>query len=161
MVLGKLVFLCKSHIGHIASGARFSSNALAKIIYNDEMKTRPLILLDRPRTVSRKDPVKYFDELEDAYFDACFFEQLARYALLQGFSKLERPSRDGPLAAKRFAAPADQQRAAVINDDAADADDGTLRIFAGGSHFRKFALERFTIEAAAPRIRVDLGQRGI
>ena len=78
MVLAKLVFLCKSHIGHIASGARFSANALAKIIYNDEMKARPVILLDRPRTVSRKDPVKHFNKFEDAHFDACFFEQLAR-----------------------------------------------------------------------------------
>jgi hypothetical protein len=109
----------------------------------------------------RKDPVKHFNEFKYAHDEPCFFKQLTRYAFLQRFAELQRTPWNGPLAPERLAAPPNQQRAPIFNDYASDTNYRTLGIFAGGGHFRNSALARFTIEAAAPRISVDLGQRGI
>jgi hypothetical protein len=161
MVLTKFVFPGKSHVGHIASSARFPADTLTQIIHNDEMKAGLRFSLRRPRYVVRKYPVKDFNELEDAHLKTSFFVQFACNALLKRFPELQCPSWYRPFAAERFAAAANQQSAAVVDDHAADTDDGALGIFAAGGHFRNSAPERFTIEGAAPRIRVDLGQRGI
>lgn len=115
------------------------------------MKTRRTIHLCRWRPSVRKYPVKHFNKLEHTHFNPCFFEQLARHALLERFSKFQRPSGNGPFATKRLTAAADKQCAAILNNYTADTDDGTLGKFAGGSHFRKSALERSTIETAATR----------
>ena len=80
--------------------------------------------------VLRKDPVKDFDEIQHANFEAGFFPEFARHALLKGFSEFERAARDGPLAKQGFAAPTDEQSPAIFDDYAADTDDGTLGIFA-------------------------------
>lgn len=113
------------------------------------------------KLVRRKYPVKNFYKIQHSDFQACLFQQLTSHALLQGFPKLEGPARNGPFSTKRFAATAYQQGAAIFDDYAANANNRTLGILAGESHFRNSALGRFTIEAAAPPIRVDLGQRGI
>jgi hypothetical protein len=156
-----LVLSGESHVGHIASSARFSADALTQIIHNDEMKAGLRFSLRSPRCVIRKYPVKDFNEVEDAHLKASFFAQFARNALLERFPELQCPAWYRPFAAERFAAAANQQSAAVVDDHAADTDDGALGIFAAGGHFRNSAPVRFTIEGAAPRIRVDLGQRGI
>ena len=161
MILTKLVLTRKSHVGDVASRACFPVDPLAQVIHNDEMKAGLLFPLRRLRPIVKKYPVKYLNELKHPHAEPCFFAQLARHALLQGFPELESPSRDRPFPAQRLAAAPDEQRTSILNDHAANADDRALGIFAGGGHFRKSALERFTIEAAAPRIRVDLGQRGI
>jgi hypothetical protein len=161
MILSELVLTSESHIRHIASCARLSANSLTQVIHNDEMKTGTGFRACKRRAVLRKDPVKHFNEFKHAYNDAGFFAQLTRYARLQRFPDLQRTSWNRPLAAKRLAAPPDQQRAPIFNDHASNAHYRTLGIFARGGHFRISALARFTIEAAAPRIRVDLGQRGI
>jgi len=159
--LTKLVLTRKSHVGHVTSDAWFSADALAQIIHNDEMKAGPLLSLGRPRAVVRKYPVKDFNEVEDAHLEPCLFAQLTRNALLERLPELQSPSRDGPFPAQGLATAADEHSAAIFDDHAANADDRTLGIFTGGGHFRNSAPERFTIQAAAPRIRVDLGQRGI
>src|SRR5580658_1551942 len=161
MVLTEFIFACKRYVRHIASSARLSPNPLAQIIHNHEVKTRMKFRARKRHAVLRKDPVKHFNKLKHAHNEAGFFQQLTCYALLERLAELQRPSWNGPLAAERFAAPPDQQRSPIVNDHAANTDYGTLGIFAGGGHFRSSALARFTIEAAAPRIQVDLGQRGI
>jgi hypothetical protein len=161
MVLTELILSRESHIRHIASGLRLSANPLAQIIHNDEMKTRAQFRASKRQALFRKDPVKHFNEFKYAHDEPCFFKQLTRYAFLQRFAELQRTPWNGPLAPERLAAPPNQQRAPIFNDYASDTNYRTLGIFAGGGHFRNSALARFTIEAAAPRIRVDLGQRGI
>jgi hypothetical protein len=49
---------------------------------------------------------------------------------LQRFSEFKRPSRYGPLAAKRFAPAANQQSAAIVNNHPAHSDDGAFGVFA-------------------------------
>ena len=149
MVLPKLVFASKNHVGDIASSARFPAHALAQIVHNDEMKAKPRLSPGRQRASVRKYPIKNFNELKYAHLKASFFAQFASNALLEGFSELQCPAWNGPLATERLAAAADQQSTAMVNDHAANADDGTLGVFAGGSQFRKSALVRFTIQAAA------------
>jgi|SRR5580692_2254013 hypothetical protein len=161
MVLTELALSRESHIRHIASRARFSASPLAQIIHNHEMKTRTGFRAPNRGAFCRKDPVKDLNELKHAHNKPCFFKELTCYALLERFAELERPSWNGPLAAERFAAPPDEQCSPILNDHAANTDYGTFGIFAGGGHFRSSALARFTIEAAAPRISVDIGQRGI
>jgi hypothetical protein len=161
VVLRKLVFAGKSHVGDIAPSAGFPPDALAQIIYNDEMKARAAPVLCSLREFVRKNAVKNLNELKYSHVNPCFFAQLTHNALLQGFSELKCSARDRPFAAEGLAASANQQSAAILDDHATNAYDGTLGIFAGRGHFRKFTPEQFTIQAAAPRIRVDLGQRGI
>ena len=157
----KFVFTGKNHVGDIACSPRFAANALTQIVHNDEMKAGPLLALRRRRAIARKYPVKNFNEFKYAHLQASFFAQFASNALLERFPELQCSTRYGPFATERLAAAADEQSAAVVDYDAADTDDRTLGVFARGSQFRKSALERFTIEAAAPCISVDLPQRGI
>lgn len=131
MVLTELALTGESHIRHIATCARLSANALAQVIHNDEMKAGMGLRACKRRVAIRKDPVKDLNELKHAHNEPCFFKQLTRYALLQRFSELQRPSRYGPFAAERFAAAANQQRTPIVNDHATNADYGTLGIFAG------------------------------
>jgi hypothetical protein len=131
MILTELALTRKSYFRHIASSARLSTNALAQVIHNDKMKAGVGLRACKRRAILRKDPVKHFNELKHAHNEACFFKQLTRYALLQRFSELQCPSRNGPLAAERFATAANQQRAPIVNDYASNTDYWTLGIFAG------------------------------
>src|SRR5580658_6789042 len=131
MVLTELVLTGESHIRHIASRARLSANPLAQVIHNHEMKAGVSLSTGKRCAVLRKDPVKNFNELKHADNETCFLKQLTRYPFLQRLPELQRPSRNGPLAAERFAAAANQQRAPIVNDYAANADYRTLRVFAG------------------------------
>lgn len=161
MIWSKLALVRKRHVGYVASRTWLSADALAQIIHNHEMKTRPASTPRRSLSFSREDPVEHFNQIQHAHDDSRFFQQLARHSFLQRFSQLQRPSRYRPLASQRFAPSPDQQRSTILDYYSADTNHRTLRIFTGKCHFRNSAWRRFTIEAAAPPLRFELARRGI
>lgn len=78
------------------------------------------------------DTVDDFDDGDGLDEEAGFFLNFAANALLQSLAELERPSGQRPLALERRVAALDEENAVLMEDDGSDADDGTVRILAGG-----------------------------
>src|SRR5262249_4559494 len=133
MKFGEFFFFCEKHIGNVASGAGLAADAFTEIVQDDIVKARPPEGFGSRSTVRGVDPVEDLNQLDDANHDAGFFQQFTGDALFKAFSQFEGPARDRPLAAERLASTANQQRAAAINDHAADAHYGLFGVLSGRS----------------------------
>src|SRR5436309_1590237 len=145
MILAKLVFPRPRHVNHVASRAQLAAGSFAEIVHNHVVVFRALPLASVPG-IGGKNPLEDLDHLEHAHREPGLFAKLARATLHKRFAQLERASRNRPLAAQRFAAAADQQRAPVLDHDAADADYRTLR---------KFPRRRHCVDRSAVTHKVD------
>src|SRR6266566_4840462 len=162
MILGKLVFPRQRHVDDVASRAQLAAGSFAEIIHNHVVVFGALPLASVPG-IGGKNPLEDLDHLEHAHRQAGLFSKLARAALHKRFPQLERASRNRPLAAQRFAAAADQQRAAVLDHDAADADYRTLRKFPRRWHSDSPARPRTTprLRSLLPRSAQELTSRAV
>ena len=70
-------------------------------------------------------------------FQAGLFLQLAPHAFRQVLTEFEHAAGNGPLALQRLAAAANQESPPTVDNDSADADDGTIWIFAPHLFARK------------------------
>lgn len=85
VIPGEFVLCREDDIGHIAAGARFAADSFAKIVRDNEMESRLGFRSIRSRVILRKDAVEDFDEVQDADFEAGFFAEFTRHALLKRF----------------------------------------------------------------------------
>src|SRR5712691_7652252 len=125
MILLELALARQRHVNHVAPRAQLAAGSFAEIIYDHVVVPRALPLASVPG-IGGENPLEDFDHLEHAHREPGLFTELARATFYQRFAQLELASRNGPLAAQRLAAAPDQQRAAVLDHDAADADYRTL-----------------------------------
>src|SRR5208282_4215309 len=116
----ELVFGGPGDVGDVAAGAGFAGNAFAEVIHNHKVVARASVVFSR----LAEDAFKDLDQFEDADAQAGFLFEFAAGAFFERLAGFESAARDGPLAFERFAAAADEERASVLDDDAADAHDG-------------------------------------
>src|SRR5882757_8917585 len=105
--------------------ARRAGKAFAEIVHNDEMKSR-LSLEVSAWPLFQEYSVEHFGLIQYANFDSRFFQQFTGYTFLQTLSKLQCAARNRPFTEQRFAAAADQQCAALIDNHAPDANYGPI-----------------------------------
>jgi len=122
-------------LGDVTAGAGFAGNSLAEIIDNDKVK------LGGPWSgggfvgVVVVDAVKNFDQIQDTYLQTCFFQQFTGNPLLQRLAEFQRAAGNGPATFQGLAAAANQEGAAVFDNDTANADDRAIGIFSGHACF--------------------------
>lgn len=125
----QFVFPCESDVGSIAARARLSRQAFTEIIDNHVMKPGTTGGSPGKSRVGRENTIEHFYDLQDANLQSGLFLQFPRDTGLQGFAELQSASGNGPMAAKRFAGPANEQSAAFHDNDTANSDHGSFRIF--------------------------------
>src|SRR5207249_1425954 len=125
----QIMFLGEGDVCGIAPGPQLAGNALAQVVNDHEVKARG----GRFRGRLDENAIEHFEKIADADLQPGFLEQLAGYALLERLTKLQRSSRNGPLTAQRLAAAPDEQCAAVLDDDSANADNRPLGVLPGTS----------------------------
>lgn len=127
----EFVFAREGNVSDVTGSPRFAGDAFAKVIDDDVMEAGAARRIAELVAILAENAIKDFDDIEDADFEAGFFQHLAGDALLKGFAEFERATGNGPLAAERFSAASNEEYSIVFDDDAADADDRSFRIFAG------------------------------
>ena len=120
----------------VASRARLAAYRLAQIVENHVVVPRFALAIEI-------DALENLDQLEHRHLDAGFFEQLAAHTQQERFPRFEHAAGNRPLPFERRAAAPHQQRASIRNDDSADADHGTIRVFAITRHRYAIPLARF------------------
>jgi hypothetical protein len=70
----EFLFAGQRHIGDVAASAKFAASALAKIVGNDVVEARSFDGLPAGDPVVLINPVKHFDQFENANFEPRFFE---------------------------------------------------------------------------------------
>ena len=157
----KFIFAREDDVGNVAARAGLSANALAEIV-DDHVVVLWLGFVFRGDTAIRiENAVEDLNQLNDADLKASFLEQFAGNTLLKGFTQLQRTAGNGPLTAQWFAASADQQGTAILNDYAPHADDRALGVFAGRCHNLQMERREVISETAGARTGVDFIYRGI
>ena len=66
-----------------------AGEAFAKIIHNHEVKSRLLFLFRGGCPIVEENPVEHLNEVENANFDSCFFQQLASDSVSQTFAQFQ------------------------------------------------------------------------
>src|SRR6267142_2294870 len=85
----EFLFAREGDIGYIASGVGLASEAFAKIIHDHEVKSRLLFLFRGGCPIVEENPVEHLNEVENANFDSCFFQQLASDSVSQTFAQFQ------------------------------------------------------------------------
>ena len=109
-----------------------SSDRTAQIIDDDE------VVLDA--AIATMDAVEDLDDLANVNIEAGFFFDLAPCGLHEGFAEFDDPARQRPLALSRLMRALDDECAASVDDDAANADNRPIRKLALDHHLLDFTL---------------------
>ena len=94
MKSGEFLFARECHLSDIASRAGFTAEAFAKIVRNDEVKSRPSFNRSAGCPILQVNPIEHFDQLENANFDSGFFQQFASDTFLQTLADLQCATRN-------------------------------------------------------------------
>jgi hypothetical protein len=109
-------------VGDVGGGLKLSALPPANVIYDH------IVVLDAFRFAC--DAVERRYDLQRLDVQAGLFLQLAPHAFRQFLTEFEHAARNGPLALQRLATAANQESPPTVDDDSADAYDGTIWIFA-------------------------------
>jgi hypothetical protein len=84
------------------------------------------VILDA--TTDAVDAIEHLEKRTDLDLQPGFFLDLPTYSVDQCFAEFDTSARQGPLALAGLMTALDDQGFAVLDDDAADTDDGTIGI---------------------------------
>jgi hypothetical protein len=129
MIIFQFVFASKRNIGDVATGTSLSRNAFAEIIDDHIVEPWPLGGAPSPFSRLHVDAIENLNEIEDPHVQSSFLQQFPGDTGLQGFTELKGTAGDRPLPDQRLTAPPYQQRPAIFDNDAADANDRTVWVF--------------------------------
>src|SRR5713226_4162957 len=162
MKSGEFLFARESHVGYVAPRAGFPAQAFAKIIRNHKMESRFSFGLPAGQPLLQENPVEHLDQLEHANLDSRFFQQFPSHAFFQALAKLQCAARNRPFPAQRLASAADQQRTALIDNHASDANHRPFGVLSGRAHSNgPSARQAMASKAVLPCTGVDFLPRGI
>src|SRR5260370_32194804 len=162
MKSGEFLFGRECEVGYITPRAGLTGEAFAKIVCDDEVKPWPSSRLCARWSLFKVNPVEHLDQLEDTNLDSRFFQQFASDAFFQTLANLQHAARDGPFAAQRFAAATYQQRAALIDNNAPDANHRLSGVLSGRCHSNgPSAHDAMAFKAALSCTRAHFMRRGI
>src|SRR6266481_6365213 len=151
LVFRQLLLARESNIGYIASRHGVTRNAFTQIVSDHIMESWTPLSLVRPRGALQVNSVEDFDKLDHAYRETGFFQQFARYALLQRHAQLQLSSWNRPFPKQRLASVSNQQRAPLFDNHSTHSDHRSflifqnrrhlevLNLFLGGVQIRRFA----------------------
>src|SRR6266481_3123093 len=111
-----------------------NSSSLAKVVNDYIMESRTLLPLVRPCGALHVNSVEDFDQLDHAYRETGLFQQFARHAFLQRLAQLQRSSWYRPFPKQRLAAASNQQRASLVDNYAAYANQRSFWILPRRCH---------------------------
>ena len=80
----------------------------------------------RPAVGVETDPIQHLDDRPDFDVEAGLFPDLAAHRLGERLADFHCAARQAPLALERFVRPPHEQHPAAVDDNPADADDGTF-----------------------------------
>src|SRR5258707_9786063 len=98
------------------------------------MESRTLLPLVRPCSALHVNSVEDFDKLDHAYRETGLFQQFARHAFLQRLAQLQRSPWYRPFSKQRLAAASNQQRASLVDNYAAYANQRSFWILPRRCH---------------------------
>src|SRR6266436_719023 len=130
----QLLLTRESNIAHIASRHSVTRNAFTQIVNDHIVESWTFLPLVRPRGSLHVNPVEDFDKLNHAYRETGFFQQFARYALLQRLAQLQRSAWNRPFPKQGLAAASNQQRAPLVDNHATYPDQRSLWILPRRGH---------------------------
>src|SRR5271166_4467709 len=118
---GQVGFAHPSHLADVGSRSGFAGDWPAEIVDQHVVILGPSVAVGEDAV----EDVQHFSRLDD---EAGLFERLAADAVAESLAQLQHSARDRPLAQERLGGTTHQKRAASLDDDRADSNDGMVGI---------------------------------